>query len=85
MSSAALAPPAVEDRVVDRPVVAPTNEDCLAGGPHLLAVGDLDERQAAGVVDRCTQVHAQAGRPQRSPEPDGLAEQATAVHGVTPR
>ena len=46
MSPATLAPPAVEDRVVDLPVVPPTNEHRLAGRPDLLTVGDLDERQA---------------------------------------
>ena len=65
MSPAALAPPAVEHRVVDRPVVAPPDEDRRAGGPDLLAVADVDEGQAAGEVDRRAEVDR--GRPPAAP------------------
>ena len=76
---AALPPPAVERRVVDRPVVAAPDEDAAPAALDLLAVGDVDEGQGAREVDRGAEVDRETGRPQRPPEPDRLAEQAPPV------
>ena len=82
LAPAALAPPAVEDPVVDLAVVAAPDEDRRPGGPDRALVADVDERQGPGVVDRRAQVDRQAGRPQRPPEPDRLGEQPAAVDGI---
>ena len=76
---AALAPPAVERGVVDRPIVATAHEDRRAGRLDLLAIGDVDEGQRPREVDRRPEVDREARHPQRPPEADRLAEQAPAV------
>ena len=63
---AAPPPPAIERGVVHRPVVAAANEDRGAGGRHLLAIGDVDERQRPGEVDRGAEVDRQVRRAQRT-------------------
>ena len=76
---AAPTPPAVEGGVVDRPVVTPADEHRRAGRLDLLAIGDIDEGQRAGEVDRCTEIDRQVRRAQRSPEADRLAQETAAV------
>ena len=49
---AAPPPPAVEDPVVHLAVVAAADEHGRTGGPDLLPIADVDERQGAGEVDR---------------------------------
>ena len=79
---AALAPPAVEDPVVDLEVVAAPHEDRGTGRPDRRLLADVDERQGPGVVDGRAQVDVQARGPQRPPEPDGFGEQQPAVDRV---
>ena len=75
----ALAPPAIEDAVVDLAIVATADEDGRAGGPDRVALAQLDEGQGAGVVDGSGEVDRQTGRPERPPEPDRLGQQPPSV------
>ena len=74
------APPAVEDRVVDLPVVTPAGEDRGPGAPDLLAVADVDQRSGHGrsptAAPRST---ASLAARNARPKPDRLAQQPAPV------
>ena len=80
-----LAPPAIEDGVVGLAVVAPPDEDGLAGGSDLLALADVDQRQRPREVDRGAEVDVEPGGPQRPSEADRLVQQASTVDLGAPR
>ena len=67
---AAPAPEPGEDLVVDLQVVAPPDEHRRAGGPDLLTIAEVDERQRPGEVDGRSEVGRQAGDAQGPGEPD---------------
>ncbi|HYL40095.1 MAG TPA: MoxR family ATPase, partial [Candidatus Binatus sp.] len=53
-------PVAVEDAVVDRPIVAAPGEDGRAGGPDHVPIANVDHAEGPGEVDLRREVHGQA-------------------------
>ena len=70
---AAATPPAGEDRVVDLAIVAPPDEDRLAGGPDRSRSPMSMRVEGPGEVDRGAEIGRHAGGPQRPPEADDSA------------
>ena len=73
------APEPVEDRVVDRPVVAPADEHGGARGLDVAPVAEVDDVERAREIDLRAEVDLEPRLAQRPPECDRLLQQPASV------